>query len=265
MPTIKSNGVNLHYELSGPAGAPVIAFSHSIGATLEMWDAQVAAFSGRYRCLRYDTRGHGGSETIDRPATADDLADDLAGLLDGLGIARAHIVGLSLGGMTGQAFALRHPAKLDRLVLVATTAEMPSKKDWDDRAAIVRNEGYGSFIETVLTPRWFTPAFAAKHPEVIDAFRRRFLANDRVGYAVCCGVIGTLDLLGRIDRISSPTLIIAAAEDPATPVAMSEAIRQKIRHAEMVVIPNSGHIVAVEQADLVNAYIDGFLSRGAAR
>src|SRR4051794_12097063 len=101
MPHVRANGVNLHYELSGPAGAPVIVFSHSIGASLEMWEGQVAAFAGRYRCLRYDTRGHGGSDVIDRAASVDDLADDLAGLLDALGIATGHIVGLSLGGMIG--------------------------------------------------------------------------------------------------------------------------------------------------------------------
>src|SRR6478672_11891414 len=133
MPHVKANGVDLFYELTGPVDAPAVVFSHSIGASLEMWDAQVAAFAGRYRCLRFDTRGHGRSETIDRPATVDDLADDLAGLLDGLGISKTHLVGLSLGGMIGQAFALRHPERLDRLVLIATSAKMDARV-YSDRA-----------------------------------------------------------------------------------------------------------------------------------
>ena len=217
MPHVKANGVNLHYELSGPAAAPVIVFSHSIGATLDMWDAQVAAFAGRYRCLRYDTRGHGSSEVVDRPARVDDLADDMAGLLDALGIAKAHVVGLSLGGMTAQAFALRHADRLERLVLIATTAKM-DPTFWQERAALVRREGYGSFIETVLTPRWFTPDFAKRSPETIAAFRERFpqglarlrglLRRDRDARPARSGSA----------RFEAPTLIMVGADDPATPV-----------------------------------------------
>src|SRR5215207_10050773 len=111
MPLIRSHDIELFYDLTGPEGAPVAAFSNSIGTTLEMWDAQARALSNRYRCLRYDTRGHGRSPVVDRPVTIEDLADDLAGLLDALGVERAHIVGLSLGGMTAQAFGARHPER----------------------------------------------------------------------------------------------------------------------------------------------------------
>ncbi len=260
MPHGTSNGVNLHYEIVGPAGAPVVAFAHSIGATMAMWDAQVAALSGRYRCLRYDTRGHGGSEVVATPATVDDLADDLAGLLDALGIARAHVVGLSLGGMTGQAFALRHPQRLDRLALLATSAAM-DEAAWRQRIETVTNEGYAPFIDGIMVPRWFTPAFAAAHPEVIAGFRSRMMANDPLGYAACANVIATLDLLPRISGIKAPTMIIVGAEDPATPVAMSEAIRSRVPHAEMIVIPGAAHIVAVEAAERVTEHLAAFLSR----
>ncbi len=261
MPHVRANGVTLHYELTGPADAPVIVFAHSIGATLAMWDAQIAAFAGRYRCLRYDTRGHGGSEAIAAPATVDDLADDMAGLLDALGIQRAHVVGLSLGGMTGQAFALRYPERLDRLALLATSAEM-DKAAWHERIATVLRDGYEPFIDGVMVPRWFTPAFAKAHPNVVAGFRARMMANDTAGYAACANVIATLDLPGRISAITAPTIIIVGAEDPATPIAMSERIRSLVPHAEMVVIPKAAHIVAVEQPDLVNFYLGAFLARG---
>lgn len=264
MPHVRANGVNLNYELVGPEGAPVVVFSHSIGATLDMWDAQVAALAGRYRCLRYDTRGHGASEVVPGPATVDDLADDLAGLLDALGLARAHVVGLSLGGMTGQAFALRHPDRLDRLALLATSAEM-DKAAWRQRIETVTTKGYAPFIDGIMVPRWFTPAFAEAHPEVVAGFRARMMANDPVGYAACANVIATLDLLPRIAGIKAPTLIMVGAEDPATPVAMSETIRGLVRHAEMVIVPGAAHIVAVEAADIVNSYLDGFLSRSEPR
>lgn len=264
MPHVRANGVNHHYELTGPADAPVIVFAHSIGATLHMWDAQVAAFAGRYRCLRYDTRGHGGSEAIATPATVDDLADDMAGLLGALGIGKAHVVGLSLGGMTGQAFALRYPERLDRLALLSTSAEM-DKAAWRERIETVLRDGYEPFIDGVMVPRWFTPAFAAAHPDVVAGFRARLMANDTAGYTACANVIATLDLRGRIAAITAPTIIIVGAEDPATPVAMSERIRSLVPHAEMVVIPKAAHIVAVEQPDLVNFYLGAFLARGDCR
>ncbi|HET7716752.1 MAG TPA: 3-oxoadipate enol-lactonase [Bauldia sp.] len=261
MPHIRANGLSLNYEMTGPEGSPVIAFAHSIGASIHMWDAQVARFSDRYRCLRYDARGHGKSAVKSEPATVDDLADDLAGLLDALGIEKAHVVGLSLGGMAGQAFALRHPDRLDRLALVATSAEM-DKAAWRRRIETVTRDGYGSFVDEIMVPRWFTPAFAAAHPGVVAGFRSRLLATDRAGYAACANVIATLDLLPRIAGIVAPTIIIVGAEDPATPIAMSERIRQLIPHAEMVIIPKAAHIVAVEQADIFNDYLGIFLSRG---
>jgi 3-oxoadipate enol-lactonase/4-carboxymuconolactone decarboxylase len=259
MPHVKANGVNQHYELTGPAEAPVIVFSHSIGASLEMWDAQVAAFAGRYRCLRYDIRGHGGSEVIDRPAKVDDLADDVAGLLDALAIARAHIVGLSLGGMMGQAFALRHPDRLDRLVLVSTSAKMDALT-YHERAALARREGYGSFIDSVLSPRWLTADFAKRSPATIAAFRDRF-PRDWRGYAVCADLIAELDLPERIGAIAAPTLIMVGADDPATPVAMSEDLRNRIPGSELIILPRLAHLLTVERPDIANPYIAAFLER----
>jgi pimeloyl-ACP methyl ester carboxylesterase len=118
MPHVPVNGVAPFCDLTGPEGAPVIAFSNSIGTTLEMWDAQARAFSGRCRVLRYDTRGHGRSAVAEQPVTIDDLADDLAGLLDALGVERAHVVGLSLGGMIAQSLAARRPERVAGLVLM---------------------------------------------------------------------------------------------------------------------------------------------------
>ena len=259
MPHVRANGVDHRYQLTGPADAPVVVFSHSIGASLEMWDAQVAAFAGRYRCLRYDIRGHGGSEVVDRPALVDDLADDMAGLLDALDIARAHVVGLSLGGMAAQAFALRHANRLDRLVLIATSAKMDPIA-YRERAVLARREGYGSFIETVLTPRWLTADFAKRSPETLAAFRERF-PKDWRGYAVCCGVIATLDLPERIGGISAPTLIMVGADDPATPVAMSEDLRNRIPGSELIILPRLAHLLVVERPDVANPYIAAFLER----
>ncbi|MGI4954377.1 MAG: 3-oxoadipate enol-lactonase [Janthinobacterium lividum] len=252
MPLIASNGTELFYDLAGPEGAPVVVFSNSIGATIEMWDAQARALSDRYRVLRYDTRGHGRSPTLDAPITIDTLADDLAGLLAALGIGRAHVVGLSLGGMTAQALAIRRPELVHGLVLMATSAHLPS--GWDERAALVRRDGMAAITDAVIA-RWFTPGFLAD-PRVA-ALRDRFLAIDPAGYAVCCGAIGAMDL--RPGRITVPTLIIAGAEDPATPPAMSEEIRSRTKQAELVVLPRAAHILAIEQDAAVNRHLLGFL------
>lgn len=260
MPLIKANDIDLFYDLTGPEDAPVVVFSNSLGTTLEMWDEQVRALGGRYRCLRYDTRGHGRSQVLDAPTTIDDLADDLAALLDALSISRARMVGLSLGGMTAQAFALRHPGRAVCLVLMATSAHMPTPEAWEERAAAARGAGMTALVDAVMA-RWFTPAFAARAPEKVAAVRERFLSIDPRGYAVCCRVIRDMDLRAVIGAIAVPTLIVAGADDPATPLAMAEQIRVRIPDAELVVLSHAAHLVAVEQPDRVNAHLGAFLDR----
>ncbi|MBC7799250.1 MAG: 3-oxoadipate enol-lactonase [Gemmatimonadaceae bacterium] len=256
MPMVAANGTELFYDLTGPEGAPVVAFSNSLGTTLEMWDAQARALAGRTRVLRYDTRGHGRSPTVDKPATIDTLADDLAGLLDALGINRAHVVGLSLGGMTAQSLAARRPAQVHGLVLMATSAYLP--QGWTERAVLVREAGMGAIVDATMA-RWFTPPCVQSAPAYLTAQRDRFLAIDPRGYAVCCGAIGGMDLRPGNGAIAAPTLIIAGADDTATPPAMSEDIRSRIADAELVVLPRAAHLLAVERAELVNRHLLAFL------
>lgn len=221
VPTVTANGHQIRYEIEGPADAPVLAFSNSLGTTLEMWDAQVAAFSARYRCLRFDTRGHGGSAIVTGPATVDDLADDFAGLLDALASERVHLVGLSLGGMMGQAFAVRHPQRLRSLTLVSTTAHTPPPEAWTARADTVRREGMDAIVDAVLG-RWFTPAFREAASPAVSDNEQRFCETPPEGYAHCCEIIGRLDLREANGEIQTPTLIMVGALDPATPPSMAE-------------------------------------------
>lgn len=256
MPHIRANAVELYYELSGPESAPVVVFSNSLGATLEMWDAQVAALRGRFRSLRYDTRGHGRSSTAEGPARIEDLAEDLRGLLNALGIERVHLVGLSLGGMSGQAFAMRHPERLDSLTLMATTAFLPPREAWVERADLVQREGMQAILDVTMA-RWFTPAFSADAR--LPLLRERFLGIDPGGYAACCGAIAEADLRTGLAAIQVPTLVIAGADDPATPPAMAEALRQHIPGAKLVVVPRARHLLAIEYDAVVNLYLAAFL------
>jgi 3-oxoadipate enol-lactonase/4-carboxymuconolactone decarboxylase len=260
MPSIKVNDVELFYELSGPTGAPVVAFSNSLGTTMAMWDVVVPVLRGRYQVLRYDTRGHGRSQVLDQPITIDDLADDLVGLLDNLGIANAHVVGLSLGGMTGQALASRYPDRVISLTLMATSAYMPSPQSWDERASLVRAQGTAAIVEATMS-RWFTPDYPSQAPERVSPVRAAFISIDPVGYAVCCNAVGRMDLRPIIHRIAAPTLVIAGADDPATPVAMAEELRSTTPEAEMSVLPRAAHLLAIEQAEKAAAYLVSFLDR----
>lgn len=264
MPFATVDGIALRYELDGPEHAPVVVFSNSIGTTAEMWDHQVRGLADRFQCLRYDTRGHGRSEVVDRAVTIDDLAGDLAGLLDALGIARAHVVGLSLGGMTAQALAAARPERVERLVLMATAARLPPPEAWAQRAALVRQDGMAAIVDAVIA-RWFTPPFVRDCPDEVARVRDRFLRMDPRGYAVCCGAIEHMDLTRQDAAIRAPTLIVAGADDPATPVPMMEDLRQRIVDSELVVLPRAAHLLAIERADAVNRHLGAFLTPPPAR
>lgn len=175
---------------------------------------------------------------------------------------RAHVVGLSLGGMTAQAFAARFPHRLETLVLMATAACLPPSEAWRERAATVRSQGMRAIVDAVMT-RWFTPSFAERDQAAAGAVREGFLAIDPRGYAACCDAIQAMDLRPVIGSITAPTLIIAGADDPATPVALMEEIRSRIPDAELLVIPRAAHLLAVERAVVVSAHLMAFLSRAA--
>lgn len=260
MPILKANGVSLFYELSGPSHAPVVMFSNSLGTSHHMWDHVVPHLRGRYRTLCYDTRGHGSSQVQDQPATIDDLADDAIGLMDALKLDKVHFAGLSLGGMTGQNLAARHGRRLHSLTLMATAANMPPKSAWDERIQLVRAEGTAAIVDANMA-RWFTPDFVAAGSKALQAVREGFIAIDRAGYAVCCGVIANMDLRPLLAKITTPTLVIAGRHDPATPVAKAEEICSGISHAELVVLANAAHLLAVEQPEATASQLLGFISR----
>ena len=226
MTSATTNGVTLSFDVTGPEAAPVVVFSNSLGADATMWDGVVPIVAERYRCLTYDTRGHGRSGSSDAVVSVDDLATDLSGLLDHVGVASAHIAGLSLGGMTAQALASSHPERMRSEILMATTAHLPPEQFWLDRAETVRQRGTEAVVDA-LVPRWFTPAFVAARPDIIDKMRRALLGVDRVGYGRCCEAIGSMDLRDRLRTISVPTLVIAGALDPVTPPSMSEALQRR--------------------------------------
>jgi 3-oxoadipate enol-lactonase len=252
MPFLDTGTTRLFFMAQGSAAAPAILFSNSLGTTHRMWDAVVDQLAAEFLCIRYDTRGHGSSDVKKASFEISDLADDAVAILDHLSIKRCHFAGLSLGGMVGQSFAARHPERTASLTLMATTAFFPTRESWYERAALVRREGTQAILPATLE-RWFTPGFRASAPTVVKAVADGFAASDREGYAAACEAIGRMDLRPIRKSITAPTTIIAGAEDPATPLAMAETLREGIAGATLVTLSPAAHLLAVEQAAEVSS------------
>jgi 3-oxoadipate enol-lactonase len=253
------SAVAVHHVLTGPEDAPVVLLSNSLGSTTSMWDAQADALAEHFRVVRYDTRGHGESPVPQGPYDIDDLADDVVALLDSLGVAKAHFVGLSLGGMTGMRLAARNPERVDRLVVLCTGARLEPSSAWHDRAATVREQGSGAVAEAVVQ-RWYTPSYLGANPAVRAECEAIVAATPAEGYASCCEVIATMDLRADLPGIAAPTLAIACADDPASPPPHLEAIADGVQDGRLLVVTGSAHLANAEQPGTITPAIIEHLS-----
>jgi 3-oxoadipate enol-lactonase len=249
-----ARAVAVRHVVDGAEDAPVVVLGNSLGSTVAMWDAVAARLRERFRVVRYDLRGHGGSPTPPGPYAIDDLGADLVGLLDGLGIARAHLVGTSIGGMAALWAAARVPERIDRLVVIGSSARLPPAAAWVDRARSVVAEGTSSVAELV-TRRWVAPAWAEAHPDAMAGLRAMFAAADPAGYAGCCLAIAGMDLTDGLASISAPTLVAVGSDDPSTPSQHAREIAEGIRDARLVTIEGAAHVPAIDHADEVAALI----------
>ena len=249
-----SNTVSLHYTLEGPEGAPVLVMSNSLGTSLSMWEDQTPTLREHFRLLRYDHRGHGGSPVPPDPYGIDVLGQDVFALLDRLGIESFSFCGLSLGGMVGMWVASHAPGRVERLVLCCTSAKLGPPENWASRAATIRSEGLESVREASME-RWFTPEFRQKSPETVKWSGRMLLGTPAEGYAGCCEVIRDMDLTRNLGDIQAPTLIIAGAEDEATPVDHSEFIHNSVPDSRLEVVSQAAHLANVEQPEALTRAI----------
>ncbi|MCA3747606.1 MAG: 3-oxoadipate enol-lactonase [Rubrobacter sp.] len=241
--------VELHHVIEGPEeDAPVLVLSSSLGTTHRMWDPQAPALRERFRLVRYDHRGHGGSPVPPGPYSIAELGRDVLATLDRLGVERFSFCGLSLGGMVGMWLASEVPERVERLVLCCTAAVLGPRELWDERAQVARSEGMDALVEGVVE-RWFTPAFRERRPEVVERAKRMLRETPPEGYAGCCEAIREMDLRDRLGRIRAATLVISAADDPATPPEYGESLREAIPDARMVVIEDAAHLANIEQPE----------------
>jgi 3-oxoadipate enol-lactonase len=231
-------------------GAPVLVLGNSLGTSAEVWDRQVPALRENFTLVRYELPGHGGSGAPPGSYTIAGLGAGVLALLDALGVERAGYCGISLGGMIGMWLAANAPGRIAALGLVCTAAHLPPAGDWQQRAARVRTAGMASISGAVIS-RWFTPAYAELAPAVIAEFRATFELTDPAGYAGCCEAIAEMDLRPDLAAITAPTLVIAGADDPATPPEYGAAIASGIDGARLEVIPGAAHLAAVSAPDPV--------------
>jgi 3-oxoadipate enol-lactonase len=250
--------VRLHYRFDGPADAPVVMLSNSLGTEYAMWDLQTPALAAKYRVLRYDSRGHGQSTVAPSPYTIERLARDALGLIDALAIERVRFCGLSMGGMVGQWLGVRAPQRLAKLVLCNTAARIGPPEVWNTRIENVRNGGMAAIVDAVLA-RWFTPAFHAGSPDAVERTRTMLLRAPPDGYIACCEAIRDMDHRDAIARVAAPTLVIAGTHDISTPPADGRFLAERIGNAQYVELP-AAHLSNIEAAPAFTQALIGFLS-----
>jgi 3-oxoadipate enol-lactonase len=218
----------------------------SLGSTSAMWEPQLPALQipalHGHRVLTVEHPGHGGAPLANVGAV-DDLA---ARVLEQVGTGTFSFVGLSLGGAVGLRLALDAPERLEKLVLACTSARFGEPEPWQERAATVREQGLAAIADAVLA-RWFTPAFDA-----VDRYREMFLSVDAEGYARCCEALARWDVRSELGAVAAPTLLIFAAEDPATPPAMGEELAAGIPGSRLEVLANAAHLANLERPDYFN-------------
>ncbi len=255
---IQANGIGINCQIDGREGAPWVVFSNSLMTNLAMWDEQAAALSSDFRVLRYDQRGHGGTDAPEGRYSFDMLAADVVALFDALHIARAHFIGLSMGGMTAVALAEKYPARIDRLVPCdcgpASTPQ--SAQQWEERIALARASGMEALVEPTIG-RWFPAEFASANPAVVDKVRAMIRTTPLNGFAGCAAALSDFDLKPGLSGIKNRTLFLCGSKDAT--LGGTKALNAGVAGSTLIEIPGAGHISNMENPALFTRSIREFL------
>ncbi|MDH6169993.1 3-oxoadipate enol-lactonase [Variovorax boronicumulans] len=251
----------IHYVRTGPRGVPPLVFLHAVGLDLTWWGEQIETFSQNFDVIAFDMPGHGLSGKATGAPSFDLLADALHAVLAHAGVGAAHLVGISVGGMIAQRFALRHPGLVRSLTLVATlcTFADPVREALRERARVARTQGMET-IAKLSNARWFPPAFRERRPDVLDRATASLLSQDPEFHASMWDMISALDFESEISAITCPTLVVVGAEDPNAPLAAGQRIAALIGGAALQKMEALGHFPPIESPRAFNALLHRFLN-----
>lgn len=239
------DGCRIAYDLSGPSTGQSLVLLHALGLDRTLWDDVAPALSRTHRVVRLDFRGHGRSATPDEPWTVDRLGRDVLAVMDHAGLERAHVAGVSLGGLVTLWLGINAPGRVLSLVPANTAARIGTAASWADRIGTVTAQGLEP-IALAAPPRWFTPAFIERSPARVSACTATLRATSAAGYLHTCALLRDTDLRDDVRTIRAATAVIGGTADVATPPADAEWIAGSIPGASLHLLP-AGHLSNVER------------------
>jgi 3-oxoadipate enol-lactonase len=259
---VTANGISINYRVDGPEGAPWLVFSNSLATSLAMWDEQTAALKDEFRVLRYDQRGHGGTDAPPGRYAFDTLLADALALMDALAIAKAHFAGLSMGGATALGLAERHPGRFERIIVADSPCQSTpqSSQQWEERIAVAQKQGMESLVEPTIA-RWFPAETVAQNPLHLDKVRAMIRATPVNGFIGCAAALAAHDYASAVTLVKCPTLFIVGEKDGATPAAMAK-LHERLPGSQSVTLAGAGHISNMDRpAEFSRALRDFLLDR----
>jgi 3-oxoadipate enol-lactonase len=259
---IKANGIDINYQIDGPEGAPWIVFSNSLATSMAMWDEQAAALKDSFRVLRYDQRGHGGTDAPGGRYPFDTLLADALALLDALSIKKAHFAGLSMGGATALGLVERHPDRFDRIIVCDSPCQSTpqSSQQWEERIAVAQKQGIAVLVEPTIG-RWFPAETVATNPPHLDKVRAMIRATPVAGFIGCAAALAAHDYATAVAEVKRPVLFMVGEKDGATPAAMRK-LNEKLPGSHYVELPGAGHISNMDRPAEFTKAIRDFISGG---
>ncbi len=255
------SGTSLLTRSDGPEDAPPLLCSNSLGTAMDLWDAQVEAWTPHRRVLRYDQRGHGESDAPNEAYTIEQLGQDAVEVLDAYGVQRADLCGLSLGGVVALWVAINHPDRVRRVVLACTAARVGTEEAWTTRAQAVRDGGTDAVADMVME-RFFSAGFRARDPDTVARFRQALLRTPNAGYLGSCLALARADLRAQVPQVTAPTLVLAGEADEATPPEVLRELYDALPQAEWAQLEGAGHLANLEAPEAFAAAVLEHLAAG---
>jgi 3-oxoadipate enol-lactonase len=257
---IKANGITFNIDIAGADTAPWLILSNSLATNLHMWDQQAADLKNTFRVLRYDQRGHGQTEAPVARYTFDMLIDDTIGLMNQLGIERAHWCGVSMGCATGMGLVQKHPDRFDRMALCDNPGRSSpeSRRQWEERIAVAQSGGMPALLESTMQ-RWFPPETLKANPPHLDKIRQMILATPVNGFIGCAAALGDHDFRPLMPQVKNPVLYMTGEKDANNAEAM-KVMQQELPGSQYIVLPGAGHISNMDQPAMFTKALRDFLS-----